>query len=108
MKDVLMIVRGQLKMGYTLSFAEAMLLQQAIDIAVNQAGNSPVIQDGWIMVPIEPTEDMIINGFESEPNEDFSEPGVWEAYESMSGCEQAAHRARLCWAAMIAASQEKK
>lgn len=45
MKDVLMIVRDQLKMGYKLSFAEAMLLQKAIDIALNQAGNSPVIPD---------------------------------------------------------------
>lgn len=38
MKDVLLIVRDQLKMGYTLSFAEVVLLKQAIDIAVNQAG----------------------------------------------------------------------
>lgn len=31
-------------------------------------GNSPVIPDGWVMVPVEPTEDMIVNGFESEPD----------------------------------------
>ncbi|WP_416233770.1 hypothetical protein [Enterobacter cloacae] len=66
--------------------------------------NSPVIPDGYALVPVEPTEDMIVNGFESEPDESFSDADVWEAYESMSGCQQAAHRAKLCWAAMIAAA----
>lgn len=66
--------------------------------------NSPVIQDGWVMVPIEPTGKMIIEGFESEPDEFFSDADVWKAYEAMSGCQQAAHRAELCWAAMIAAA----
>lgn len=71
----------------------------------NAPQNIPVnIPAGYALVPIEPTESMTINGFESEPNEDFSEPDVWEAYEAMSGCEQAAHRAKLCWAAMIAAA----
>lgn len=27
----------------------------------------------------------------------------WEAYVAMSGCQQAAHRAKLCWVAMVAA-----
>lgn len=67
-------------------------------------GNSPVIPDGWVLVPVEPTEDMIVNGFESEPDESFSDEKEWEAYEAMSGCQQAAHRAKLCWAAMIAAA----
>ena len=58
---------------------------------------------GWVMVPIEPTEHMIVEGFESEPDEFFSKPEVWKAYQAMSGCQQAAHRAKLCWAAMIAA-----
>ncbi|MEH5217025.1 DUF550 domain-containing protein [Enterobacter hormaechei] len=62
------------------------------------------IPDGYVMVPIEPTEDMIVYGFESEPDEDFSDPAVWEEYQAMSGCQQAAHRAKLCWAAMIAAA----
>lgn len=70
----------------------------------NEKGNSPVIPDGWVMVPIEPTEDMIVNGFESEPDESFSDEKEWEAYEAMSGCQQAAHRAKLCWEAMIAAA----
>ncbi|MBJ6597470.1 DUF551 domain-containing protein [Enterobacter asburiae] len=67
-------------------------------------GNSPVIPDGWKLVPIEPTEKMVIEGFESEPDEFFSKSEEWEAYQEMSGCHQAAHRARLCWAAMIAAA----
>ncbi len=62
------------------------------------------LPEGWVAVPVEPTEDMIVNGFESEPDESFSDADVWEAYESMSGCQQAAHRAKLCWAAMISAA----
>lgn len=65
---------------------------------------APVVPEGWIMVPIEPTESMIVDGFESEPDEDFSQPEVWEEYQEMSGCQQAAHRARLCWEAMIKAA----
>ncbi|WP_241186691.1 hypothetical protein [Klebsiella michiganensis] len=68
-----------------------------------QAGYSPVIPEGYVMVPKEPTERMVIDGFESEPDETFSEPEVWEAFQKMRGCEQAAFRARLCWAAMLAA-----
>lgn len=67
-------------------------------------GNSPVVPDGWVMVPIEPTENMIVEGFESEPDESFNDADVWEAYEAMSGCQQAAHRAKLCWSAMLAAA----
>ncbi|MFY7121752.1 hypothetical protein ACOTZF_24750 [Enterobacter cloacae complex sp. SHL021] len=73
-----------------------------------EAGNSPVIPDGWVAVPVEPTEDMIVNGFESEPDERFSDAEEWEAYEAMSGCQQAAHRARLCWSAMIASRPKLK
>ncbi|MGD3126003.1 hypothetical protein [Enterobacter hormaechei] len=71
-------------------------------------GNSPVIPDGWVMVPVEPTEHMIVEGFESEPDEFFSDEEVWEAYDAMSGCQQAAHRAKLCWAAMIAAAPKQE
>ncbi|HBC2539456.1 TPA: hypothetical protein I3946_004293 [Enterobacter cloacae] len=73
-----------------------------------EAGNSPVIPDGLVMVPLEPTEDMIVNGFESEPDESFSDEKEWEAYNAMSGCQQAAHRAKLCWAAMIAAAPKQE
>lgn len=77
MKDKLLQLRNQLKMGHRISFAEAMLLQRAIDILVNNAGNSPVIDidpasgpdrtvevryvapPGYVMVPKEPTEEML-------------------------------------------------
>lgn len=72
-----------------------------------EAGNSPVIPEGWVMVPVEPTEDMIVNWFESEPDESFSDAEVWEAYDAMSGCQQAAHRAKLCWSAMISAAPKQ-
>ncbi|WP_431623253.1 hypothetical protein [Citrobacter freundii] len=74
------------------------------DCCPAQNGNSPVIPDGWVLVPKEPTEHMIVEGFESEPDEFFSDEEVWEAYDAMSGCQQAAHRAKLCWAAMIKAA----
>lgn len=64
------------------------------------------LPEGWVAVPVEPTEDMIVNGFESEPDQSFSDEREWEAYDAMSGCQQAAHRAKLCWAAMIAAAQK--
>ncbi|WP_439823317.1 dATP/dGTP pyrophosphohydrolase domain-containing protein [Enterobacter roggenkampii] len=73
-------------------------------IHIKEPDNSPAIPDGYVVVPIEPTEDMIVYGFESEPDEDFSDPATWEEYQAMSGCQQAAHRAKLCWAAMIAAA----
>lgn len=60
--------------------------------------------EGWKLVPVEPTESMIVDGFESEPDEDFSDPKIWAEYEAMSGCQQAAHRAKLCWAAMLSAA----
>ncbi|MHA5012403.1 DUF551 domain-containing protein [Klebsiella quasipneumoniae] len=57
MKDKLLLLRNQLKMGHRISFTEAMLLQRAIDILVNKAGNSPAQSDcrpaqnqGWIPV----------------------------------------------------------
>ena len=58
----------------------------------------------WKLVPVEPTETMVIHGFESAPNECFTDEEVWEQYQEMSCCQQAAFRAKLCWAAMIAAA----
>ena len=77
---------------------------------VNHSGGSTKkgIPDGYALVPIEPTESMVIDGFESEPDRFFSKPWEWEAYNGMSGCQQAAHRARLCWAAMIAAAPQQE
>lgn len=58
----------------------------------------------WKLVPVEPTGTMVINGFESEPDECFTDDEVWEQYQEMSGCQQAAFRAKLCWAAMVTAA----
>ncbi len=66
------------------------------------------LPEGWVAVPVEPTEDMIVNGFESEPDESFSDEREWEEYDAMSGCQQAAHRAKLCWGAMIAVAPKLK
>jgi hypothetical protein len=66
--------------------------------------NSPELPDGWVMVPKVPTEEMVINGFESAPDQFFSDKEEWNAYQGMSGCQQAAHRAKLCWTAMLAAA----
>ncbi|ALX96082.1 hypothetical protein AV650_22190 [Serratia fonticola] len=66
--------------------------------------NSPELPDGWKLVPIEPTESMVIDGFESVPDQFFSEEDEWNAYQKMSGCQQASHRAKLCWAAMLGAA----
>lgn len=65
---------------------------------------SASIPTGWKIVPIEPTEIMVVAGFESEPDKSFSTDEKWEAYEAMSGCQQSAHKARLCYAAMLAAA----
>lgn len=61
--------------------------------------------EGWKLVPIEPTEHMVMHGFESPPHPVF-QPEHWDEYEEMSGCQQAALRAKLCWAAMLAAAPE--
>ena len=72
------------------------------------SGNSPVTPDGYVLVPIVPTEDMIINGFESVPDPHFSDEKEWKEYEALSGCRQAARRAELCWAAMIKAAPKQE
>lgn len=72
-----------------------------------EVGKSRAIPDGWVMVPIIPTEDMIINGFESVPDPHFSDEKEWEEYEALSGCQQAVRRAELCWVAMIKAAPQQ-
>lgn len=67
-----------------------------------------VVPGEWVAVPVEPTEDMVIAGFEAELREEFRDPEAWEAFEAMSGCEQAARRAKWCWAAMIAAAPQQE
>lgn len=85
----------------------AAMLQGSQTVSNRDELSSPVIPDGYVLVPIVPTEDMVIDGFESEPDPDFSDEKEWEEYEALSGCQQAAHRAKLCWAAMIAAAQRE-
>ncbi|WP_374733354.1 DUF551 domain-containing protein [Klebsiella variicola] len=88
MKEELLQLRNQLKMGHRISFAEAMLLQRAIDILVNKAGNSPVIgidlasgpdrtvevhyvaPPGYVMVPMRLTAE---NGAKGALSGEFSE-----------------------------------
>ena len=86
----------------------APVLDSLLKKAESRCSNSPIALDGWVMVPVEPTEDMIVNGFESEPDESFSDEKEWKAYDAMIGCQQAAHRAKLCWAAMIAAAPKQE
>jgi len=62
------------------------------------------LPSGHAIVPIEPTEEMVSNGFESWPDEFFSKPEDWAAYETMTGCQKSAHKARLCYRAMVAAA----
>ena len=96
---------SEIKREYSSTLEE---LAEGIRALHLNAGNSPVIPDGYVMVPKEPTERMVIDGFESEPDETFSEPRVWEKYQKMSGCQQAAYRARLCYAAMISAAPKQE
>ncbi|WP_432372779.1 hypothetical protein ACRPHP_07055 [Pantoea allii] len=83
-------------------------IREVLEMRLN-ATEQPVsdgckVPEGWKLVPGEPTEEMLIEGFESEPDESFSEKAEWDKYQAMSGCQQAKHRARLCWDAMLAAA----
>lgn len=82
----------------------AAMLQGSQPVSNHDELSSPVIPDGYALVPIVPTEDMVINGFESEPDPHFSDEKVWAEYKALSGCRRAARRAELCWAAMIKAA----
>ncbi|MCR1298410.1 hypothetical protein [Enterobacter kobei] len=103
-RDSLELYEMELPVIDDVMIALAELQQRRSAMLQGDDGNSPVIPDGWALVPVEPTEHMIVEGFESEPDEFFSDEEVWEAYDAMSGCQQAAHWAKLCWAAMIKAA----
>lgn len=75
---------------------------------LHKAPPAAAVPDGYALVPVEPTEGMVIAGFEAELREEFRDPDAWEAYEAMSGCEQAALRAKWCWAAMVKAASQKE
>lgn len=72
--------------------------------AACQPASAAVVPEGWVLVPLVPTEDMVVAGFESEPDACFSPLEAWLEYEAMTGCRQAAHRAKLCYDAMLAAT----
>lgn len=99
---------------YQKSFAQgwnacrAAMLQGGQPVSNRDELSSPVIPDGYALVPIVPTEYMVINGFESEPDPHFSDEKVWAEYEALSGCRRAARRAELCWAAMIKAAPKQE
>lgn len=86
------------------AFAAYTLAQEVKKLRAELQEHRKAAPEGWKLVPVEPTESMIVDGFESEPDEDFSDPKIWAEYEAMSGCQQAAHRAKLCWAAMLSAA----
>jgi hypothetical protein len=90
--------------GYLLHAADPKVAEYSEPTPLYEAPPIQAVPAGWKMVPVEPTENMVVEGFESEPDSFFSHSDEWEAYKAMSGCEQAAHKARLCWAAMIAAA----
>lgn len=62
--------------------------------------------EGYVLVPVEPTEEMLGEGAESRPMRPFTPLEEWEEFEAMTGCEQGRHKARLCYAAMLAARPE--
>jgi hypothetical protein len=81
---------------------EAATVEQVEAMLPYRAGR--VVADGCVVVPVEPTEDMVIAGFESVPDRVFDGASYPGEYDQMSGCQQAAFRARRCYAAMLAAS----
>lgn len=81
---------------------------RALDFLPKNVESTSSMSNGLVVVPVEPTENMIIAGFEAELREEFRDPEAWKTFEAMSGCEQAAHRAKLCWAAMVAAAPQQE
>lgn len=61
------------------------------------------VPPGWKLVPIDPTEEMVIRGFESNPKHQLDEDAQAK-YKAMSGCEKAAWTARECYKAMLQAA----
>ncbi|WP_460645865.1 hypothetical protein [Leclercia adecarboxylata] len=81
---------------------------RALDLLPKNDESISGMMNRLVAVPVEPTENMIIAGFEAELREELRDPEAWKTFEAMSGCEQAAHRAKLCWAAMIAAAPQQE
>ena len=102
MDQLIEFIRGEQEV-WSLEGHYSTVLRIALAALASQTGSAP---DGWKLVPIEPTEDMVVEGFESEPDEFFSNAEDWKNFEAMSGCQQAAHNAKLCWQAMLTAAPE--
>jgi hypothetical protein len=89
-------------------------VSEALGLNPDDGGAEPIIAAikalqagvpaGWKAVPIEPTDDMVIDGFESAPDRGFDGDDYPQEYDAMSGCQQAAFRAKRCWAAMLEAA----
>lgn len=96
--EAMKIVRDNLKIGSVLSFAEVMIIQQAIEAAMQgkaEPGNSPVIQDGYCIMPTKltagngakgalcgefhVTHRIICQSCGGEGCEDCNEDGGWDA-----------------------------
>jgi hypothetical protein len=94
---------GPVGMSFTILAREDGALTLRRGPVAAQAGHVAV-PEGWKLVPVEPILDMVTSGFESVPDEFFSPGEYWDTYAAMTGCQKAAHRARLCYAAMLAAA----
>lgn len=58
-----------------------------------------LVPRGWKMVPIEPTEEMWVVGFEAVS--DFQDT---DEYQAMAGCKGAAESAKVCYQEMLRAA----
>ena len=63
-----------------------------------------VAPEGWQLTLVDPTNAMVIAGFESAPDRAFDGRKYPEEYDGMSGCQRAAFLAKRCYAAMLAAT----
>lgn len=96
----------ELAVGLLLDYIDAGRAETSRPTEKQQAQPKPAGAPGqeWVLVPRVPTEEMVVHGFESRPSMSFSTEGEWAKFEAMTGCQQAAHCARLCWAAMLNAA----
>jgi len=90
--------------GMTRAHERRDVLDRASAIAAAESFGRTVPPAGWKLVPIEPTDNMVIDGFESVPDRFVHGDNYPDEYDNMSGCRQAAFRAKRCYAAMLAAA----
>lgn len=73
----------------------------------HQELNSPEIPDGWVLVPKEPTQKMVIHGFESDAMEALADAANEEKGWPY-GCKESAELVAGIFNAMIAAAPKKE